>query len=103
MAGPKTRTTAVVKGVVAPSLADVKKVVTRLRKEVNTNPALAKKFKKDPRGVLSAFGLNEDVQNELLRDMGVTGNAAICWFTECYHTCWFTKCVFTHLVVEKEK
>jgi hypothetical protein len=101
MAAPGTRAT-VIKGVVYPSRAQVNQVVAQLKSQLAASPQQAEQFKKDPRSVLAAFGLNEDVQRELLQDMGTTAAASICVFTDCYHTCWFTKCYVTHIVIVKD-
>jgi hypothetical protein len=94
--------TSVINGVLSPSKADVDKIVARLQAEIKSNPKVAAQFKANPRATLGAFGLNEDVQHELLRDMGVAAAASICVFTDCIHTCWFTKCYVTHIVITKE-
>jgi hypothetical protein len=97
--GSAVKTTRAVKGVIAPSKDDALKVVARVRRDLKADPRLGKRFLKNPRGLLGAYGLNEDVQRELLRDAGVKDSVAICWFTDCFHTCYFTDCVFTHLVM----
>jgi len=101
MATPRD-TTVVVKGVISPSKDDVKKVVERIQSEIKANPKFAQQFSQNPRATIAAFGLNEDVQHELIRDMGVSGAAALpCVFTECIHTCWFTDCIITHITTKK--
>jgi hypothetical protein len=91
--------TSVVKGSLFAGHNDIKSIVANLQKTVKADPKIAAKFKSDPRGVLAALGLNEDLQRELLRDMGIQQPLGICWFTDCIHTCWCTKCCITHLVV----
>jgi hypothetical protein len=93
----------VVRGVVAaPTKEDVRKIVAKLRRDLKGSRSITKQWKQDPRSVLGAYGLNADVQNELLRDAGVNVAALPCIFTECIHTCWFTDCVLTHIVVKKD-
>jgi hypothetical protein len=76
-----------------PALADVRTIATRLRKDLKTNRKLAASFKRQPRLVLGALGLNEDVQNELLVEARQT--ASSCWIS-CIKTCWFSDCVCTN-------
>jgi hypothetical protein len=89
----------VTKGALFPGAQDVAKIVKNLQTQIQVDPKLAKNFKSNPRGVLGALGLNEDVQTELLRDAGITA-ALPCVFTKCIHTCWFTKCILTHIVIK---
>jgi hypothetical protein len=99
MARPGDKTE-IVDGVIYPSKADVEKVVAKLQSEVKSNPKIAEKFKTNPRGTLAAFGLNEDVQNELLHDMHikpVEGEWCIITSIGCLQTCWFTACALTNV------
>lgn len=98
----KQEVTSAVRGVIAPNKEDVRKVVAKLRRDLNASPKIKKQFKQDPRALLGAYGINGDVQNELLNDIGVNVEALPCIFTDCIHTCWFTKCVLTHIVIKKE-
>jgi hypothetical protein len=100
--GMNVAVTGVVKGTIAPNKADALKVAARVRRDLNKNPKLRKQFWKNPRGVLGAYGLNADVQRELLQDAGVSEAGAICVFTDCIHTCWFTKCYVTHIVIKRD-
>jgi hypothetical protein len=95
-------TTVVKKGAIFPSTEDVKKVVAKLRRELKDDPRKYAKFKRNPRAFLGALGLAEDVQNELINDMGLP-STALCIFTNCIHTCWFTKCVLTKIVIKREE
>jgi|SRR5580692_8643620 hypothetical protein len=94
----------VIKGVLYPSSKDIKAIVTSLQRKVKADPAIAKLFKKDPRRTLATFGLNEDVQSELLREMGVKGTAAVlpkwCICTACCKTCWCTGCCITNIHIQ---
>jgi len=89
----------VIKGILYPSNKDVKAIVASLQRKVKADPTIAKQFKKDPRRTLAAFGLNEDVQTELLRDMGLKTTARWCICTDCCKTCWCTACCITDVVV----
>ena len=97
MAQPARDQTTVVKGILFPSNEDIKKIVSSLRRKVKTDPKIASQFKKDPRRTLGALGLNEDVQVELLRDMGVKAPALRAWCicTDCCKTCWCSACCVT--------
>lgn len=91
---------AVIKGVLYPSDDHIKAVVASLRRRVKADPKLAKQLRKDPRRSLAAFGLNEDVQRELLRDMGVKTKAGLdfCVCTHCCFTCYCTQCCTTEMM-----
>jgi hypothetical protein len=89
----------VINGVLYPSYKDIKTIVTSLRRKVKADPHIAKQFKKDPRRTLAAFGLNEDVQNELLRDMGLKTALRFCICTGCCDTCWCTGCCITSISI----
>jgi hypothetical protein len=95
--------TAVVKGILYPGDKDIKAVVASLQRKVKADPKMAKQFKKDPRRTLAAFGLNEDVQTELLRDMGMKTSArlAFCICTDCCKTCWCTDCCITDINITR--
>jgi hypothetical protein len=98
MPGPNDIAFAVVdRGIVVPNAAAVSAVVNELRQRLRANPALMSQFQKDPRLVLGAFGLSEDVQTELIREarMILPDEPKQCTLT-CWHTCWFTDCAFTH-------
>jgi len=88
--------TKLVEGVLYPSLADVRKAVERLQKEMKSNAKISRDLQATPREILGAFGLNEDVQNELLSDMALETHASSCYLT-CITTCWFTNCVITSI------
>jgi hypothetical protein len=89
--------TAVVKGILYPSDKDIKAIVASLQRKVKAHPELAKQFKKDPRRTLGAFGLNEDVQRELLQDTGINTSVRLEWCvcTGCRKPCWCTACCMT--------
>ena len=81
----------VVRGVVTPDAGAVRAVVKRLKTDIAGDPALAAKFKGNPRAVLAERGLSRDVQNELLVEMGrrVGGPLADCLGTcGCSGCCW---------------
>ncbi len=88
--------TKLVDGVLYPSLADVRKAVDRIQKEIKSNSKFSHELKASPRAVLGAFGISEDVQNELLSDMAIETHASSCYIT-CITTCWFTNCVITSI------
>ena len=93
-------TATVIKGLLYPSHQDIKTIITSLQRKVKTDPKIAKQFKKDPRNTLAALGLNEDVQHELLRDMGLQSVALnICICTACCKTCWCTACCITDISI----
>jgi hypothetical protein len=100
--GPDVTPTGVLKGTIFPNRADALKVADRIGRDLTTNPTLRKAFWQDPRGVLGAYGLNADLQRELLQDADITVISPLCIFTDCYHTCWFTKCYVTRIVVVKD-
>ena len=83
------------KGALFPSLDDVMAITTKLKKDMQTNKKLAAAFKNDPRSILAAAGLNEDVQTELLTEAGLASRAIGCWFS-CWQSCWFTGCACTN-------
>jgi hypothetical protein len=85
--------TKLVDGVLYPSLADVRKAVDRIQKEIKSHSKFSDELKANPRAVLGAFGISEDVQNELLSDMALETHED-CYIT-CTTTCWFTRCVIT--------
>jgi hypothetical protein len=89
-------------GVIVPSEEDVKKVIAKLRREMKGNPRRFAAFKRNPRAMLGALGLNEDVQAELIREMGLA-TALPCIFTNCHITCIFTKCISTRLILMKDE
>jgi hypothetical protein len=102
MAQPRSKA-AVVKGILYPSNKDIKSVVASLQRKVKTDRAMAKQFKKDPRRTLASFGLNEDVQRELLQEMGMKTSArlAFCVCTDCCKTCWCTDCCITDINITR--
>jgi hypothetical protein len=93
----------VIKGVLYPSDEHVKSVVASLQRKVKADPKMAKQFKKDPRRTLAALGLNEDIQVELLREMGMKSNARLSWCvcTDCCKTCWCTACCITDINITR--
>lgn len=98
----RSRSTAkVIKGVLYPSNEDIKSIVASLQRKVKTDPKVARLLKKDPRRTLAAFGLNEDVQRELLRDMGMKARIRPEWCicTECCFTCYCTSCCTTEVCI----
>jgi hypothetical protein len=88
--------TKLVDGVLYPSLADVRKAVERIQKEIKSNSKFSSDLQATPREVLGAFGISEDVQIELLSDMALQDHASSCYIT-CLTTCWFTNCVITSI------
>lgn len=102
MASPKTKS-AVVKGVLYPSHADIKSVVSSIQRKVKANPKVAAQFKKNPRGFLASAGLNEDVQRELLSEMGMKSSKLLSWCvcTDCCKTCWCTACCITNVNITR--
>jgi hypothetical protein len=94
---------AVVKGILYPSHEDIKAVVASLQRKVRTDPKMAQEFKKDPRRFLAGSGLNEDVQSELLREMGMKARVklALCLCTDCCRTCWCTDCCITDINITR--
>jgi hypothetical protein len=66
-----------------------------LQKQLKENKKLSTAFQKDPRAVLAAAGLNEDIQREALNDSLKAGLSEACVVT-CWHTCWFTDCFCTN-------
>ena len=91
--------TTVIKGLLYPSDKDIKAIVTSLQSKVKKDPRIAKQFQKDPRRTLAALGLNEDVQTELLRDMGLKTALRFCICTGCCDTCWCTGCCITDISI----
>jgi hypothetical protein len=96
MPTPKTKST-VVKGVLYPSHTDVKSVVASIQRRVKADRKTAAQFKKNPRSFLASAGLNEDVQRELLGEMGMKAASRLSWCicTDCCKTCWCTACCIT--------
>ena len=94
---------AVVKGILYPSDKDIKAVVASLQRKVRTDPKMAQEFKRDPRRFLAGSGLNEDVQSELLREMGMKARVklALCLCTDCCRTCWCTDCCITDINITR--
>ena len=88
--------TKLVDGVLYPSLADVRQAVDRIQKEIKSHSKFSDELKANPRAVLGAFGISEDVQNELLSDMAIESHGVSCYIT-CLTTCWFTNCVITSI------
>jgi hypothetical protein len=99
---PKDKS-AVIKGFLYPSEKDIKSVVASLQRHIKTDPNMAKQFKRDPRRTLGSFGLNEDVQRELLQDMGLKTRASLEWCicTGCCDTCWCTGCCITNINITR--
>jgi hypothetical protein len=92
------------KGAFYPSNDDIKKIVKSLQKKVREDRKVAKLFKKDPRRTLANFGVNEDVQSQLLKEMDLATPAALRWCicTDCCKTCWTTACCITKIVITIE-
>lgn len=59
-----------------------------LEERIKTDPNLARMLKKEPRTVLGAIGMPEDVQNEYLKAQGYARTLPCTW--TCSWTCWFT-------------
>jgi hypothetical protein len=78
-------------------------IISSLQLKVKTDPHIAQQFKKDPRRTLAAFGLNEDVQIELLREMGIKTSARLSWCacTDCCNSCWCTGCCITEINITR--
>jgi len=105
MAGLGDKTTVIkvreVGSLLYPSRKDIKTIVTSLQRKVKTDGRIAMQFRKDPRRTLAALGLNEDVQTELLRDMGLRTVARWCICTGCCKTCWCTACCITNIIIRR--
>lgn len=56
----------VVNGYLIPDVSDVKEVILKLKEELQNDAILAAQYKLNPRQVLGARGLCQDVQNEWL-------------------------------------
>jgi|ERR1700679_1874877 hypothetical protein len=94
---------AVIKGILYPSDKDIKAVVASLQRKVRKDPKMAQEFKRDPRRFLVGSGLNEDVQGESLREMGLKARdkLALCFCTGCCTTCWCTDCCITEINITR--
>jgi hypothetical protein len=88
-------------GALYPSSGEIRKIVKSLQKKVKEDKEVAKLFKKDPRRTIAQFGVNEDVQNQLLREMNLTARASLRWCvcTSCCKTCWTSACCLTRIVI----
>jgi stage V sporulation protein SpoVS len=94
---------AVIKGVLYPSGKDIQTIVASLQRKLKTDPKTAERFKKNPRRMLAAFGLNEDLQRELLGEMGLKTSTTLEWCvcTDCCNTCWCTGCCITEINITR--
>jgi hypothetical protein len=91
-------------GVVALNGPAIRLIVKKLHDDMAKDPNLKKIFYEDPRRVLGAVGLNQEIQNELLRnevdfqDTPFFKGSAFAWpclctsccCTGCCFTCWST-------------
>lgn len=102
MAKPKTES-AVLKGILYPSHQDIKAVVAAVQRKVKADPKIARQFKNNPRSFLAAAGLNEDIQRELLSEMGMKATKAAAWCicSSCCKTCWCTACCITEINITR--
>jgi hypothetical protein len=87
------------KGVHYPDHKQLRALVQGLEKQVRASPHIAEAFRRDPRRALSALGLNEDVQRELLIDMKQFAAASDCTWTCLIKTCWCTACCITDVSI----
>lgn len=79
-------------GAIDPGINTVRKVARSIEKRVKQDREFAKSFRERPSLVLSAYGLNEDIRRELIREASLA--ATDCDFLSCISTCWYT-CIFT--------
>jgi hypothetical protein len=92
----------VTSGVVALNASAIRTVAERLRDDMRRNAVLRERFFDNPRQVLGAVGLNEEIQNELLQNDFNLGNTPFsqvrlqewcvttqCCCTNCCLTSWF--------------
>ena len=86
------------KGVVIVDANTARTAAGEIKQLLDSNPQLAAQFQQNPRLFLGGYGLNGDVQNELLSDPGAQAkhryhaDVHYCWFSSCCITtfCWYT-------------
>jgi hypothetical protein len=89
-----------VNGALVPDADTVRSMLWTLSQKMKDDPRLAEAFRTDPHRVLGEIGLNNEIQRQAIKDLGVELPEG-CVFSDCVLTdyCIATNCFVTNIVV----